>query len=153
MSVTATIRVSLPHEKNINIPGSIIIPVLVQAGWRIFTANGMVGHLPVEVSNAFEWQYAPIDFESLIDIFKEKETKKETTGVCFFWQSTSIGGSFSFFPDDVMRTLSMNINEDRQLITLAPDYMITDFQWYLEKLLPPLNDTFGVDFFQCQELK
>ena len=153
MSVSASICVSLYSEENINVPGSIIVPVLIKAGWRIFTANGMVGYLPAEINNAFEWQYAPLNFESLINIFKEKETRKETTGVCLFWQDTSIGGSFSFFYDNAMYTLSVNINEDRQLIALAQDYMTTDFQWYLQKLLPPLNDTFGIDFFQCQEFK
>ena len=137
MSVSASIRVSLFHENKINIPGSIIIPVPAQSGWRIFTTNGMVGHLPAEINTVFEWQYAPLSFESLVGIFKEKEARKETTGVCLFWQDTSIGGSFSFFYDNVMYAFSMNINEDRQLVTLSPGYGVTDFQWYIQKLLPP----------------
>lgn len=95
-------------------------------------------------ANDFDWKYASLNFEALIDIFKEKEIKKETTGVCLFWKNTSIGGSFSFFYDN---TFSININEDRQLIPLAENYKITNFQWYLEKILPPLNNCFGIDFF------
>jgi hypothetical protein len=151
MSVSAFICVSLPQTKNINIPGSQIIPQLVNAGWRIFTTDGMVGHLPAEISNDFEWQYGPLNFVSLIDIFKEKEKRKEPTGVRLFWQNSFIEGRFSFFYDDVMCTSLVGIDADRQLVALAPGYMVTDFQWYLEKILPPLNDAFGVEYFQCHE--
>jgi len=153
MSVSASIQISLSNENNMNVPGSKILPILTHSGWRIFTTSGKVGYLSAESNNDFDWKYASLNFETLIDIFKEKEMKKETTGVCLFWGNTSIGGSFSFLYDNTMHTFSININEDRQLITLAENYNITNFQWYLEKLLPPLNNCFGIDFFSCNELR
>ena len=153
MSVTALISVSLSREKKINIPGSIILPTLITAGWSIFTTNGMIGHLPAEINNDYEWKYTPLNLESVIDIFKEKESRKETTGIRLFWQNSSIGGRFSFFYNDTTCTFLTSIDSDRQLVALAPDYTITDFQWYLKKILPPLNDDFCVELFQCQELK
>lgn len=149
MSVSASIGISLFRETNTNIPGSIILPVLIDSGWRI-SSNGTVGYLPAETNDVAEWQYACINFDSLLNIFKIKEIKKEITGVRLFWQDTQVACNFTFFPDDIMKTLSININQDRQLVTFASGYEMTNFQWYLEKLLPPLDKAFEVEFVSCK---
>ena len=128
-----------------------IIKVLIDFGWNIIH-DGYISYLPFGDKDDFDWQAKRnINFESLIKILESKEQAEETIGIIMTWKNTDIGGTFLFWSKNELDTFSMNITVDRQKTTLTNDYEITDFQWYLPKLLIPLNKVWTVEYFSFDQ--
>jgi hypothetical protein len=150
MSVSASINVHLPKNGIIHKPAIEIIQVLISSGWTL-SHNGYIGYLPLGDKDSFDWQEKEINIETLTDILKAKEDANEIVGVIMTWQNTEIGGTFLFWTNEKYETFTMGISIDRQTMALDDDYKITNFQWYLSKLLPPLNKVWTVEYFSFEQ--
>ena len=146
MSVSASINIHLSKNNNKHVPAIEIIKVLINFGWNLLH-NGYIGYLPIGDKDDFDWQEKKISFEELVSILKEKEETNEVIGIIMTWKNTEIGGTFLFYTNEKYETFSMGISAERQVITLQDDSKITDFQWYLPKLLIPLNEFWNVEYF------
>lgn len=148
MSISASIDVKL-FEKNISLQE--IIESLVSAGWNV-TKNDYTSFLPLEDNDMFEWQSKKnMSPDELRRLLKDKQIAREIIGLFIIWQKTDIGGSLLFWPEHNYTSFSMNLSSDRQYIKLNNFCKITDFSWYLEKLLPPLDERFGITSFSCEQ--
>lgn len=148
MSIDANIMIGITND--INQPHSAIeiIEVLLKNGWSI-THNNRVSYLAAGDKDNSEWIFTDkINIHNLEAIIKEKENEKEVVGIVLTWDNTDIGGAVLFWPNN---KISLGLDSNRQIISFQNDYTITDFQWYLQKILPPLNDVFGVEYFSCDE--
>lgn len=144
MSVSASIDITLTE----NISSIEIIKILINFGWNLTNENGYVGYLPLGDKENFNWQSERhMSFEALIKILNAKEQASEAAGIILYWKDTDIGGSFLFWPKNKFETFAMGLDGNRQKTFIADGYEITDFQWYLSKLLPPLNQTWTVEYF------
>lgn len=144
MSVSVSIDVCLKDAKKNRYPTVDIVRVLMENGWRLYF-DSVICYKPL---GSEEWSYGAIDFSDLAKIFVMKEAAHESNGVMMNWQDTEIGGDFFFRPDEISdKTFSLLLNAERPTVSLYPGYEVTDFQWYLERLLPPINDAFGVECF------
>jgi len=113
--------------------------------------DGFIGYIPLGDKDVFEWQEKEISIKTLTDILKAKQDANEIIGITMSWKDTGIGGDFLFWPKNELLTFSMNINGTRQTIELESDYKITDFQWYLPKLLMSLNKVWTVEYFSFDQ--
>ncbi len=150
MSISASIDINLSKYEGKRIPAHEIIAVLVEAGWNLFP-NGYLHYLTLGNNNVFD-QIAEKDlyWEILLKMITVKELSHETFGIMLTWQNTDIGISFLFPPHkEGYNPFSIRIESNRQIIHLTNTYNITDFYWYLPKLLIPLNDAFYVEGFRC----
>ena len=150
MSVTATIDIHLPKTEKKHESAIRITQVLVNFGWTL-SHNGYIGYLPLGDKDNFDWLEEKISIERLTDILKAKEKANEIIGIIMTWKNTGIGGTFLFWPKGRLHTFSMNIDINRQKIILVDDYEVTDFQWYLPKLLVPLNNVWEVEYFSFDQ--
>lgn len=150
MSISAGISIRL-SDGNRSKSAVNIIKVLIDSGWNLFH-DGYISYLPIGDKDDFDWQAKKaMSFEKLTKIIEIKEKTEEVVGVIMTWQNTDIGGTLLFWPEDSLNTFAMNITINRKKTKLADDYEITDFQWYLPKLLTPLNKVFEVEYFACDE--
>lgn len=152
MSVSAGIKVQLIQcKKGSEIFSIEVVKVLNKAGWSLIRA-GRAGYLPLGDTEFLDYRYGEaIEYAQLVSIIEKKEQLGELVAVDLFWQDTFIGGSFRFAPDNSYSEIRISVNSDRQIVQLNENYSITNFQWYLEKLLPPLHNAFGVESFSCKE--
>lgn len=150
MSVYASIDIHL--SKIVGKPRSSveIIQALKDFGWG-FSNSKYIAYLPLGDKDEFDWQEKEVSFEKVINMFKEKEEAHEIIGVLMTWKDTYIGGEFLFWPDDRYETFTIHLSSNRQTIILYDDYEITDFQYYLQKILPSLNKIWTVEFFEFRE--
>ena len=150
MSTTASINIKLYG----NNPIIEIINELTKTGWQL-RKDSYASSLPLENNKKFNWQPKhEIGLENLAKILQVKELSNETVDIFMHWQNTNIGGSFVFWNNkDKYATFSFHLNAIRPTIRLSKDYEISDFKWYLERLLPLINNAFGVQYFSCEEHK
>lgn len=151
MSITASIDINLKNNNNKLIPSIEIIRVLINNGWTL-VHNNYVSYLPLGDKDSYDWQDSQnMNIDDLAVTFYKKERAEETVGIMMTWKDTFIGGDFLFWPSKIAYpTLSINLNADRPLIALTDNYKIIDFQYYLLRLLPPLNDEFCVEGFSFE---
>ena len=149
MSMQANITLYLVKNVPSKITALRIIEVLMNAG---FTLNdyGKISYLPFGDIDNFDWRIQEeIDWSILKEIIAAKELAGEVVGLVMTWQKTLIGGTLLLYPD---QKISFGINVNRQEKLLPGKYRITDFEWYLSKIIPPLSDEFGVQSFSfCQD--
>lgn len=142
MSVSATLDIELFEG---NIDSVEIIECLLRNGWRI-EDNGNKVYLPINDDDMFNWQSEDIitDYE-VIEILRKKNSINEVLGVSLSWLDTNIGGEFLVRQD---LSISMSLSNNRQLNS----YGVTDFDWYLSKIVPILNkrelNIESISFFQ-----
>lgn len=129
MSVSATLDIELFEG---NIDSVEIIECLLRNGWRI-EDNGKKVYLPINDDGMFNWQSEDIITEyEVIEILRKKNSINEVLGVSLSWLDTNIGGAFLVRQD---LSISMSLSNNRQLNS----YGVTDFDWYLSKIVPILN--------------
>lgn len=151
MSIAASIDVKLENFHKKTTPIFEIIDVLINHGWT-FNENKYITYLPFGDKDDFDWQTDEnIDIAQLKKIFELKEHADEIVGIMMYWKNSEIGGSFLFWPSSTYETFSLNFNAFRPMINLQDNYEIIDFQWYLKRLLPCLDDAFGVESFSFEQ--
>ncbi len=155
MSVSASIDIKLSEIKRTQISATEIIEVLVSSGWNLFHGE-YLSYLPLGDKDDFDWQdKKDMSWNALTKIIEAKEQAKEIVGIMMTWENTKIGGDFLFWPPKTSycNTFSLSTNNNRQVISLTNDYNITDFQWYLPKLLIPLNKAFTIESFKLDHYR
>ena len=144
MATTSNIRIYLVGTT----PSSKIIDNLMANGWQL-NDQGKISYLPLGDKDNYDWQIQQdIDYLDLLKIVKNKELNNEPVGIIMSWKNTTIGISIIIRKEG---TLSIDLNINRQDFALNDHYKITDFQWYLKRLLPCLDDAFGVESFSCEQ--
>lgn len=151
MSISASIDIYLIKTEDKQYSTYDIIQILIDNGWKHFHNNN-VSYQPAGIKEITKWANHPMSIEKLREIFLQKDAACETNGIMMTWQNTEIGGDFLFWPKEVnYKSFSLNLNPFRPIIKLKNDYEIIDFQWYLERLLPPLHRAFGIEAFSFEQ--
>ncbi len=147
MSVDANIDVHLDQLINLSVVD--LIDVLRAAGWS-FIRDGDTAYLPLGDKGMFNWQVShDMNQAEFAKLVCQKQHANELIGLIMTWQLTDIGGIFLCWPSE--NRLSFDIDANRQLVKISANFVATNFQWYLEKILPPLDAAFGVESFSCSE--
>jgi hypothetical protein len=144
MATTSNIQIYLGSTTS----SSKIIDNLMANGWQL-NDQGKISYLPLGDKDNFDWQIQQdIDYLDLLKIVKNKELNNEPVGIIMSWKNTAIGISIIIRKEGI---LSIDLNINRQDFALNNHYEITDFQWYLKRLLPCLDATFGVESFSFEQ--
>jgi len=113
----------------------IIIEALLESGWS-YNDYEKISYLPLGDDDLFDWQWENINnWYKVKEIITQKCDKKEMIGICLVWQTSLIGGQFLFETKESQFLINLTINRKR----IKGLKWATDFTWYLEKLLPPLE--------------
>jgi hypothetical protein len=145
MSVSAAIDLELSTSSD-RVSAKKVLMTLHDFGWS-FDDHGNVSYLPVGDQDDFDWQSEKMSVENLLEIVEAKEQRGELIGVTITWKDTGIGGQLLLQSDGTM-TFSITVNRK----CIDEETRITDVNWYLMRLLLPLNQNgFYVAFFQFSE--
>lgn len=129
MSISASLDIKL-FGKNIN-PVDIF-KHLINYGWKI-EDNGKKVFLPVHDNSMFNWQSeSEIEDFEIINILNKKNSIGEILGISLSWLNTNIGGEFLINQD---LHIIVSLSNNRQI----NNYEMTDFDWYLSKIIPILR--------------
>ncbi len=149
MSISSSIDINLT-DKYSNISTKDILQLLLNNGW-VLSHNGSISYIPLGDKECVNWQIdSIIKYNDLIKLIIEKEKNMEPNGLILTWKNTKIGGQFLFWGHG---KLSVNTNLTRQVISLTNNLEITNFQWYLTRILPILQDSFEIESFSCEEIR
>jgi hypothetical protein len=135
MSNTAALEIKLVKYNSTEILPSDVIQKLLTCGWTL-NDGGKVSYLPLGDIDEYNWQSEIMDKNIFMKIAFEKEQRKEIVGVVLTWMDTGVGGAVLIWNDGNM-IFDLNIN--RRIIDGIGENRITDFNWYIVKLLPALN--------------
>ncbi len=113
-----------------------IIDSLLESGWS-YNDYEKISYLPLgNLDDLFDWQRENINnWYKVKNLITQKCEKKEIIGISMVWKESLSGGQFLFSTKDSSFSVHLSINR-KPIFGLAP---ATDFTWYLEKLLPPLE--------------
>ncbi|MCG7412966.1 hypothetical protein, partial [Moraxella nonliquefaciens] len=132
MSISASIDLKL-YSKIINFTTIELINILISNGWNILDYCSKT-YLPIGDTGEFNWQSSSaITDNEIIEICQKKFINQEVIGLVLTWLDTNIGGEILFYPDG---NISMILNLNR-IKNQSTD--LTDFDWYLSKIIPCLN--------------
>lgn len=132
MTIKASIEIHFSnfHQNNIIIQ---IIQMLLDGGWN-FNNENRVSYLPLGHNNISHWRTDNnISYNELMEIFTEKENKKEPIGILLTWHNTNIGGNFIFHSNE---KFSIDLTLNRKIMPFLTNAEITDSNWYFTRLLP-----------------
>ena len=129
MAVTASIDFRV-YPRTISLID--ILSILSSYGWN-FSDNGHQVYLPINDNDEWNWKSEKLNNGELFDIFHIKSKLSEPIGVAISWQETNIGGQLLLFPNG---EISVLLNNNR----LINSYGVTDFDWYLNKIVPVFRE-------------
>ena len=132
MSRSASIDISLVVKDQRDDAILRLINLLLSSMWKC-TDGKFSFYLPVGDIGDFAWQRDSLSEHELLKIFRKKIALGELIGVAMTWNDTGIGGEF-LFRQDLTISINLTIN-----CKVHQSLDITDFNWYLERLLPVLN--------------
>lgn len=150
MSVHASIDICLRQKDNSTIPIGEIVTALVDYGWAVERECGIC--YSILDADDVHLNCEPVPINILTEKLEIIRATSELISIELTWQNTEIGGPLHFYGNCSDTTCSLGLEASRQ--RLPPDnwYGMTDFQWYLPKLLPPLHKRFGIEQFSCHHI-
>jgi len=151
MAISASIDITLNKINREKISTFNIVKELIDYGWEI-NHNDVISYQQLGAKDITPWINNSITIEELQEIMVEKDSRDEINGIMMTWQQTEFGGDFLFWSRETSHTtFSLNFNAFRPMINLQNNYEIIDFQWYLKRLLPCLDASFGVESFSFEQ--
>ncbi len=158
MSVDASVdlRVVLVKRNKIIAPIEAINQ-LINNGWSL-QLNKYIRYLPLGCNDSFDCIDEIIDYEDLWKILESKQERSELIVISLFLGNSGIGGSLLLWSEEkvlikkVHTPIVFSLNINRKKTNFNTQFRFTDFNWYLEKIMPAFNnDDMYVEYFTCEE--
>ncbi len=129
MAKSGTIKLVINYNKD-SICALDVLKKLLGKGWNL-NYNSTVSYLPLKDED-FNWCFDNIkDENKVFHIIHEKVQNQELVGITLMWENTDIGVNALFYPS--LSEISFSTEINRKLIE---NLDITDYTWYIEKLIP-----------------
>ncbi|OME71465.1 hypothetical protein BSK65_10480 [Paenibacillus odorifer] len=126
-----------------------LIQHFVNEGWDYVDSKGIVTFLPIG-DDDFNWLCETIDRNNILNILKINQAQKETIGIQLLRRDSKAGCDLLIFNTNEM-VFSLSIYRNK--IVVESDIDITDFTWYLEKILPVFkNPSLQVEQIICEQV-
>ncbi|WP_342423242.1 hypothetical protein [Paenibacillus sp. FSL E2-0178] len=147
MSISASINISLSNHSC----ESLSLPDLFQnfenEGWTYVKSNGGITILPLGDDDDYNWTSIVLNRDSFFDILKKKQDQKEIIGIELMRVDSDVGCELLIFNTNQMM---FSLSIARKKINAKDDIDITDFSWYLERILPVLKNL-QVEQISCEQ--
>ncbi|TCP64411.1 hypothetical protein [Baia soyae] len=129
MSVQSSIDFELVYRDSTKMA---LFQSLMSNGWKYHDECGKVFYLPVGDIDDYDWQYEKMSLDQLQELVQRKMDQNEVIGISITWGDTDVGGDFLIWPDG---NCSFMVNKNRKILIGR----VTDFSWYLAKLIPAVD--------------
>ncbi|MBY0013288.1 hypothetical protein [Paenibacillus typhae] len=148
MSISAWIDIHLSSSANFS--ATDLIRQFAKEGWDYADHNGEVTFLPLGDGDNFNWQSEVMDSAHIMNIIEMKQAQGEIVGIQLLRRDSEIGCDMLMFNTN---QIGFNLSIARKSIETQGDIDMTDFSWYLERILPVFkNAGLRVERVQCEQL-
>lgn len=143
------------YEHEIPVSAEKVIRLLARHSW-LFVRDGYVSYFPIG-DDDFNWTSEKGSLDSLLENISSKEERGELAGTFMTWQNSDIGGDLLIrkeMPDQQIPDMPVlfSISSDRQTRISPQNFILTDVNWYLEKLIPAFTtETTYVEAFSFDQ--
>jgi hypothetical protein len=132
MSRSGTIIFNVKKSKPITI--DLFIDSFTKNGWTM-NVDGNIRYLPVGDNDLYDWKYSSVsNVKDVIHLLKEKQGLNEQIGFFLLLESEDV--ALEILVDSEISNIICTAHGDRKLISNAN---ITDFTWYIERIVPILG--------------
>lgn len=119
-----------------------IFDILISANWKNFQNNDF--KMILLGDEDYSWTNYTSDFEEARALLMKKQKTNEVGGIELFYEATDIGIEVIFFVDNQI-SISFSINRRMKLRAH------TDFEWYMKRILLPLEERLEIEKFEISE--
>ncbi|MDF9845072.1 MULTISPECIES: hypothetical protein [unclassified Paenibacillus] len=149
MSISAGIDIYLSEHSSANLTVMGLIRQFTKEGWDYVDRNGEVTFLPLGDGDCFNWQSEAMDSAHILNIIEMKQTLREIVGIQLLRRDLEIGCDMLMFNTN---QIGFSLSIARKSIEIQGDIDMTDFSWYLERILPVFkNAGLQVERVQCEQ--
>ena len=145
--MSKSVSIDISFDKEISVVH--VIKTLKKAGWKLTDPEGKSMFLPLGDDGLFDWQIEVIKERTLLSLIKKKERNHENTGIIMYFESglmNPVGISILMFsPQKILCSLGIY----RRVIEGTT---LTDFNWYVSRLIPILSSSRYIVSFKCEEV-
>lgn len=154
MSVSASINLRIINRETREVASQeLIICSLIDNGWSLSRSNGFVNYLPIGDNDDCDWIEEAMSLDALFTILKQKEHLSELIGVVITWENTDVGGDLLLWGREETKLhtpTTFGVTVNRRETSFNTQFKFTDFNWYLDKIMPAVNNAnLYVEFFSC----
>ena len=124
-----------------------VLKIFQKSQWKFSNTQGQQTYLPLHDNESYDWNYGNFCNKYLFDIFELKAKAKEIIGVRLFWEDSDVGVDLLLYPN---LTMIFSIERGNRPVT---HYGITDFDWFLSRIIPLFNKTdfIGIEYIEFME--
>lgn len=119
-----------------------IFDILISANWGNFQNNDF--KMILLGDEDYSWTDYTSDFNEARTLLMHKQKANEVGGIELFYEATDIGIEVIFFVDNQI-SISFSINRRMKF------GFHTDFEWYIKKILLPLEERLEIERFEISE--
>lgn len=150
MSISAWIDIHLSEYSSASLSATDLIQQFAKEGWQYADRNGKVTFLPLGDGDNFNWLSEAVDSAHIMNIIETKQAQREIVGIQLLRRDSEIGCDMLMFNTN---QIGFNLSMARKNIQTQGDIDITDFSWYLERILPVFKYAgLRVERVQCEQL-
>ncbi len=133
MSISASIDIILSERSRTVLSVPDLLGDFVSEGWDYVDGNGKVTMLPLGDHDDYNWTTITLDRVYLFNILQEKQQLKEMIGIELLRVDSDVGCELLIFNT---YDIALNLSIARKKIEIESSIDITDFSWYLKRVLP-----------------
>ncbi|WP_054940140.1 hypothetical protein [Paenibacillus ihuae] len=150
MSISASIDIVLSECSRSVLSAPDLLVNFVSEGWDFVDGNGEVTMLPLGDNDDFNWTSISLDRVTFFNILQEKQNLKEIIGIELLRVDSDVGCELLIFNTN---DIALNLSIARKKIDIKSSIDITDFSWYLKRILPVYkNSGLQVERINCNQL-
>lgn len=104
--------------------------------------------LPLGDDGEYNWTSVAVNTDGLFELFKEKRTRNEIIGIELMRTDSEVGCELLIFNK---KQFMFSLSIARKKMIIKDDTDITDFSWYLDRILPVFRGL-QVEQISCEQL-
>ncbi|WP_342565754.1 hypothetical protein NST84_11785 [Paenibacillus sp. FSL R7-0345] len=149
MSISAWIDIHLSEQSSTNLSAQDLIKQFVKEGWDYVNHNGEVTFLPLGDGDHFNWQSEVMNSACILNIIELKQAQQEIVGIQLLRRDSDIGCDMLLFNAN---HIGFSLSIARKSVENQGEIDMTDFSWYLERVLPVFKYAgLQVERVQCEQ--
>lgn len=149
MSISASIDICLSERSRAVLSVPDLLEDFVSEGWDYVDRIGEVTILPLGDNDESSWLSATINRDDLFNILKKNQELKEIIGIELLRVDSHIECDLLIYNTN---EIALSLSIARKKIDVKGNIDITDFSWYLERVLPVFkNSGLQVERINCDK--
>ncbi|WP_042202650.1 hypothetical protein [Paenibacillus camerounensis] len=150
MSISAWIDIYLSEQSGAKLSALDLMKQFAKEGWDYADRNGEVTFLPLGDGDHFNWQSEAVDSDCILNIIELKQAQQEMVGIQLLLRDSEIRCDMLMFNTT---RIGFSLSIARKSIGIQVGIDMTDFSWYLKRILPVFkNAGLQVERVQCEQI-